>query len=254
MNVTHSSLYSPRRRMTAVSCLAALMASLFVTADAAVTRDFSRYEVILSRMPFGTPSPEPAQSADPPGPPPKPASQSFVRTLRLCALKKSNGGVKVGFIDISQKPERSYLMYVGESVDGIEVAEADFIEEKALLRKDGEEYWIYMDGRATDASGEVQIAAAPMAMSVTSRGRVLTRPRTVVPPDGSYLARLRDRREALAQRNEAIRNSPLQGEALEKHLQDYNLDLIRQGMPALPIPLTEDQDQQLVQEGFLPPE
>lgn len=46
----------------------------------------------------------------------------------------------------------------------------------------------------------------------------------------------------------------LSGEALEKHLQEYQMQLIRQGQPPLPIPLTPDMDNQLVNEGILPPQ
>jgi hypothetical protein len=43
------------------------------------------------------------------------------------------------------------------------------------------------------------------------------------------------------------------GEELEKHLQDYQMDVIRQGLPPLPVPLTEAMDNALVEEGVLPP-
>ena len=39
----------------------------------------------------------------------------------------------------------------------------------------------------------------------------------------------------------------------QKELQEYNMDLIRSGLPSLPIPLTPEQDKQLVEEGILPP-
>ena len=44
----------------------------------------------------------------------------------------------------------------------------------------------------------------------------------------------------------------LTGEALQKHLQDYQMELIRTGQPPLPIPLTPEMDAQLVREGVLP--
>ena len=43
------------------------------------------------------------------------------------------------------------------------------------------------------------------------------------------------------------------GGALRQHLQEYNEEAIRQGLPALPIELTPEQDQRLVAEGVLPP-
>jgi len=43
------------------------------------------------------------------------------------------------------------------------------------------------------------------------------------------------------------------GEELEKHLRDYQMDVIRKGLTPLPIPLTQEMDDQLVKEGVLPP-
>ena len=43
------------------------------------------------------------------------------------------------------------------------------------------------------------------------------------------------------------------GEELEKHLNEYQMEVIRQGMPPLPVQLSPDRDAQLVAEGFLPP-
>ena len=44
------------------------------------------------------------------------------------------------------------------------------------------------------------------------------------------------------------------GEELNKHLSEYKLEVIRQGLPPLPIPLTKDEDDKLVREGVLPPQ
>ena len=42
------------------------------------------------------------------------------------------------------------------------------------------------------------------------------------------------------------------GAELEKHLQDYQMEVIRKGLPAHPIPLTKEMDDQLAKEGVLP--
>ena len=46
--------------------------------------------------------------------------------MRLCALADSEAGLRVGFVDIKQKPPRVYFLYVGESEDGISVVSADY--------------------------------------------------------------------------------------------------------------------------------
>jgi len=63
------------------------------------------------------------------------------------------------------------------------------------------------------------------------------------------LARVRAAQE---QREQQAKSQPrLTGEALRQHLQEYNMEAIRQGLPALPVELTPDQDAQLVAEGVL---
>ncbi|MCF7818374.1 MAG: hypothetical protein K9M54_10885, partial [Kiritimatiellales bacterium] len=41
---------------------------------------------------------------------------------------------------------------------------------------------------------------------------------------------------------------------IRANLQNYQMEVIRSGMPPLPIPLTQEMDDQLVAEGVLPPE
>ena len=56
-------------------------------------------------------------------------------------------------------------------------------------------------------------------------------------------------------RKEAEAGPAMKGEELQKHLKQYQMDLIRaQGElgPALPLELTPEEDDQLVKEGFLP--
>ena len=46
----------------------------------------------------------------------------------------------------------------------------------------------------------------------------------------------------------------LTGDALQKHLENVQMDAIRNGLPPLPMPLTPAMDAQLVKEGVLPPQ
>ena len=73
----------------------------------------------------------------------------------------------------------------------------------------------------------------------------------------SYIERMRARRDAA----KPLPPPPpkYSGEELQGHLQKYNMELIRAAArgetntPPLPIPLTPEQDAQLVREGILPP-
>jgi len=238
-----------------------LAIGLCVVATAATAAyDFSRYQVILDREPFGSPPPAPEPGPEPESDPPQPPPP-VVRELRLCAIRENVGGeLRVGFVNIREKPQKFYWLYVGESSDdGIEVVDADYGEEKALLRKDGHEFWLEMGGVATAAAPAATARRGTRGRSSASRA---PSPRSggssvVEPPNTSYLARLRERQEArkqralamLAQREQQTEEMKV---AEEKRLREYNLNLIREGMPALPIALTKDEDDKLVNEGVLP--
>ncbi len=210
--------------------------------------DFSRYEVILNRRPFGEPPPEtPAAGALPvmTGP-------SFADSLRMVALTDSQGDVRVGFVDTKASPSKTYFLFVGESQDGIEVVSASYEEETVVLRKEGDERVLSMAH-----GGRVVTAGVPMpggGMATGARPTRLQRvegdagqgrtPRTLSPGRLSRLAE---------EQRRAVTLPELHGAVLERHLQEYNVQAIRAGIPPLPIPLTEAQDAQLVAEGILPP-
>lgn len=194
---------------------------------------FDRYQVILQRKPFGElPAPEP------PPPPPQPQADSFAKSLRLSMIVDVNDGesMKVGFVDT--RTGRSYLLMPGESQDGIEVVSASWKDEEAILKQGAEMALIKI------ASGEVraigpgqQPPGGPVAQSAARpsweerrRARAAPPPPPEPPPQPKFT-----------------------GAELEKHLQEYQLEVIRQGLPPLPIPLTPEMDARLVAEGILPP-
>lgn len=215
-----------------------LCAVVSAAASANVERDFSRYRVILERRPFGAvEEPEPVEVAPTPVAPP-----AFIQNLRLCAITEDTRGIKVGIVDAKQKPPRSYYLSIGEKEEGIELVEADYEEEAALVRSGGQEYWLYMGEQPVISS----TASAPLGLA----SRPAQADNQPVKRE-SYAERLRKRREAMAKRLTAP--PKLTGEDLEKHLQEYQMDLIREGKPPLPIPLTKEMDDKLVEEGVLPP-
>lgn len=227
-------------RMRLFGGIPGAVACILCAASAFAARNvsFDRYEVILIRRPFGEP---PSTALVAPPKPVTPPQESFVRDLRLCALSEDDyGELRVGIVNIKTKD--SYFLGLGDSQDGIEVADADFQSESALLRQGEEEYWISMDGSAyasgADGGGDVSLQVEPSRATPSRRI--------------SYRERLKLRRQAEVERR--LQQEPLYvGEELEKHLQTYQMEVIRQGLPALPIPLTPEMDDQLVAEGVLPP-
>ncbi len=68
------------------------------------------------------------------------------------------------------------------------------------------------------------------------------------PPRPDYQAR---RRQRMTQQHQAA--PPPSPEKLQQHVQDYQMDVIRLGLKPVPWPLTKEMDDQLVNEGILPP-
>jgi hypothetical protein len=197
--------------------------------------DFARYQVILDRMPFGVePTPESLAAAAARAAAPQ---ELFTRNLKMCAVTRNllTGDLQVGLTDAVTK--KNYFLKVGESEDGITVLQADYDGERALLKKDEQEVWLGMN----DAVAMKTVASGALpARTVSSRvaaggGRVQPRQAIreikVVPPKYA-------------------------GEELTKHLENYQMELIRAGGekgPPLPMELTPEMDKQLVEEGVLPP-
>lgn len=234
---------------------AMMVAWLVLTAGSGLARvaDFSRYEVILARRPFG--EPPPAEAVDPgQGPGPETAGPSFADSLRIVALTYSQGDVRVGFVDSAKTPPKTYFLFVGERQDGIEVVSASYEEERAVLRKEGDERTLSMaqGGRVVETVRPAAGGAAP----VRPGAEALMQARRTGPAGGrtaSPRVLSPGRQMRLEEEQRRLETLPdLHGQVLEKHLQEYNMEAIRSGAPPLPIPLTEEQDAQLVTEGLLP--
>lgn len=188
---------------------------------------FQRYQLILSRQPFGQDPPEADMIQ-------VPASQSFARNLRLSMLFEGmDGSVRAGIVDNSTR--KSYILAIGEPQDGLEMVEADIKASEAMIRKENEVALFKLEA----GSGQT-----------ISKSEQSSR-------QSSYA----ERRRALLQKVEQQRREAepppepkLTGEALKKHLEQVQMDAIRNGLPPLPLPLTPEMDAQLVREGVLPPQ
>lgn len=223
--------------------------------------DARRYDVIVAKKPFGIAAPA---KRDPKSLQPEPGSpQDPLKAIRVVGLTyKEPFGLRVGVVDSGSNPAANYLLSIGERTEsGVTVMEADLDLEAVLLRTQtatGQtvERWFYLGGGGIApgiAQKEADIVASPMP-----RLPMRQQPAQTNKPAESYIERMRKRREAMQAR---VKEPPsLQGAELEKHLQEYNLELIRKAAkgepagPPLPIQLTPEQDQKLVEEGVLPPQ
>jgi hypothetical protein len=245
---------SSRRGARPLPAAAAL--ALAALSAGAANEPFERYESILQRRPFGQAVAAPATNAV------VTPENSFARTLRLTALiELDGGGAKAGIIDSASNA--SLYLAVGQAQDGVELVSVDFAREEAVLRKGAETVTLKLAGGATPApagpGGAAPAAGVPappgapplsaaMRMSYAERRRLRADDRRVVTPSPAAPA-------PPAPVAAPATSAPprLTGADLEKHLRDYQMEVIRQGLPPLPIPLTPDQDAQLVREGVLPP-
>lgn len=186
---------------------------------------FDRYKIILDRQPFGQEPPEADMIQ-------VPSSQSFARNLRLSMLFEGpDGTTRAGIVDNSTK--KSYILRIGEPQDGFEIVEADIRSSEAMVRKGNEVALFKLEAGAGQTISKSE---------QTSRR-------------SSYA----ERRRALLERtkNQQKETPPvpeLTGDALRKHLEEVQMDAIRNGLPPLPLPLTPEMDAQLVAEGVLPPQ
>lgn len=259
-------------------------------------QDFDRYGVILERKPFGAEAlPRPVEL-------PKISSdKSFTAKFRMAAVTRDdNGIIRVGLVDL--KTKQGLMLGIGDSVEGVEVVAADYIKERARLRRDPEDYWVSMIGGSN--SFEMVTQAQPpeiQSSNATPNTLTATTKRTAL-PRSSYAARREARLRKELQQLQAIEarhakeakttdassvasvrsgrakttatgkaepvsetaqallrmlnnqdNSELSPAEVNSLLQEYQKELIRNGQTPLPIPLTPETDQELVDEGILPP-
>lgn len=240
--------------------------TVLVACSAYAGRDlpgFERYQSIIAAKPFG----EVTATSAPPTP--LAAAVSFAKNFRLSALiDDEEGGVRVGLYDTASK--KDYLLSVGDVEDGIELVSASYAEEEAVLRK-GEEMAIikFQSGEVLALTQEQQVAREKAQKAAVVPSVAISAPTNNGSAD-SYIKRRRAReaqRQALVappppavvstqqagMPNGTNRNAAAADKEIQRRLQEYQMEIIRQGLPPLPIPLTEEMDDQLVSEGYLPP-
>jgi Skp family chaperone for outer membrane proteins len=212
------------------------------------------YGVILERMPFGRAPQTPPPTAVV-NPAPTKAELDIFRNMRVCFMDNALDGLRVVIVD--NKENKTYDLGVGESDDGLTLLSADYDREMAFVQKNGFSQWIDSKGLSSETALSAGTGGTITKVATSTRASRLpanvgqTRSATVA-------AQIKRREEVLQQRRDAIaaREAVEDKDALRQRLSEYNMDLIRAGgslgLP-LPIPLTKEQDDQLVAEGVLPP-
>ena len=198
---------------------------------------FNRYRIILERKPFGAdPLQQGGEQTSSPAQQAQTVAEEAAKQLRLCFLMEgTDGEIRAGFQNLKAKPgdSRSVILREGESFAGMKLVNIDIAGSKATLEKDGVPLVFEL--------AKAPVPATPATRTPTNMRTPPPRPartRRPPPPPRPRLSPEEQRR-----RREAVR----------AHLQQYQMEVIRKGMPPLPIPLTPEQDAELVREGILPP-
>ncbi len=138
-----------------------LTALLLSGASAFANYDWSRYEGIAERAPFGkeAPLPETAEPARPTG--------EFAKQYRLCTLYKgTTGQLKAGIV--SKVNNKGIFLEVGESEKGLSLVEVRLEEGVAIIRQGDETAQMLLEGVGGDP------AAALAQRGITAAVAALT--------------------------------------------------------------------------------
>ncbi len=195
-----------------------------------------RYQLITDCSPFGADpfdedvAQEKAAAA---------AVAAAAKELRLCFLMESEAGeIRAGFQNLKAQrgQSKSVILLVGESFLGMKLLEIDLPGSKATLQSQGKPVVFELTKAPRIAKAAVR-NPAPTKRKCGGGFRRKEAPKPVVPPEPKLSAAEQRRRR----------------EEMRANLQDYQMEVIRSGMPPLPIPLTQEMDDQLVAEGILAP-
>tara|TARA_X000000950_G_scaffold201614_1_gene242722 strand:+ start:2510 stop:3247 length:738 start_codon:yes stop_codon:yes gene_type:complete len=199
-----------------------------------------RYALILEREPFGqelvieVPTVTPAQEIKAA----QAAAKAAEKELRLCFIFETTAGeIRAGFQNKTAKPgdPKSIMLGVGESFRGMQLLSVDMAESSATLDRDGVRVNFSLAKAPTPAAAKQAVAATPRRFGSGFRAQ----PQKPEP---------KPKEPELTPEQQKVRR-----EEIQENLRQYQMEVIRAGMPPLPIPLTKEMDDQLVTEGILPP-
>lgn len=146
--------------------------------------------------------------------------------------------MRAGFQNLKAKKgdPRSIMLMVGESFMGMKLLSVDLANSSATLQSNGKPITFELSKAPAVAKAPVKAATPQRRFGGGFRRKPPEQPKK--PPEPQLSP------EEQAKRREEVR----------ENLRQYQMEVIRAGMPPLPIPLTQDMDDQLVSEGILAPE
>lgn len=97
------------------------------TALAVVAADFSRFEVILERDPFGEVAPPAVAETAAPA-----ASETFTKDYELKSIIEDGARLRVGILN--KKTSKHIYLSIGQELEGLQLAAANYETEEAVLK------------------------------------------------------------------------------------------------------------------------
>ena len=219
-----------------------LMTFVFITSTFADVEKVGKYQIIIDRQPFGKEliSPEPSVSSIKDGATALAAAKAAEKELRLCFIfETTQGMIRAGFQNkIVKKGEpKSIMLGVGDSFKGMKLVDVNIQESTATLDRNGVMIMFSLNKPAENSLVNLKTSSTRKFNSgfrePNRNTKVITKEKEV---------------KLTAQQQEQRKQE------IQESLRQYQMDVIRAGLPPLPVPLTKQMDDQLVSEGVLPPQ
>lgn len=192
------------------------MAALVTFALYAEKQEFSRYQTIIDRMPFGQPPPgfDPTRSPDEvskndyqnDAPPLSEQQAEIQKNVQFSAINlDEDGTVMVGFVDKGDpKAAKSYYLALGEESDGWLVKEADAVAKTMTISKDGVDVELKLGENSGGGGGNAKGMATRGMAAAKTNGLLGSRPAATTAATTARPLSLKGRR---AQREEEQRRA-----------------------------------------------
>jgi len=212
-----------------------------------------KYRLILDRELFGS---APA-SPETPAPPPveTPAEPGWAREYKMTmmTIDQETHRVRVGLQNV--RGESAVLLIEGRDTHPeFSLRSADFERGLATVTRHGSPHQFSLATAPEPGDNPIvhRPESSPRRMASSNRTRDRSEPRRrIIRRIGEGNPDVDEETSELeAPRTTRFRNN----EELQEHLKEVQMDALRSGKPPLPIPLTQEMDDQLVREGVLPPQ
>lgn len=233
--------YNPMKTKRFSLSLSSLCLLLVLLASSNGQEEYNqeRYRLIIERSPFGkeevaAPAVTDRQQQQ--------IEERVEQQLRLCLLSESEatGEMFAGFQNLraGAGDPKSVTLMVGESYQSMKLVEIDLDQSSATMEYMNNKITMNMAAPTQPAPNQRRLPNARNTRNTTTNNRRF----------GGRLQAQEPPEPELSAEEQAARLAEIRA-----RLQEQQMDIIRKGQPPLPIPLSPEQDDQLVNEGFLEP-